>query len=57
MPVEIRELVIKTNIVSRSDDRPDTDRVVNVATLRRDLLEECERMLRTAAQARGRSER
>lgn len=47
MPVEIRELVIKTTLESRSAARPEVERTAELQALRRDVLDECERMLRT----------
>lgn len=56
MPVEIRELIIKTTLESHTTDRDDADRAADLSALRRDLLDECERMLR-AFQDRWRSAR
>lgn len=46
MPVEIRELVIKTSLESGVADRQEQERKAELQALRRVLLEECERMLR-----------
>ncbi|WP_165772024.1 DUF5908 family protein [Niveispirillum lacus] len=46
MPVEIRELVIKTSLETGTADRQAQERRAEFQALRRTLLEECERMLR-----------
>ncbi|SNS81109.1 MULTISPECIES: DUF5908 family protein [unclassified Azospirillum] len=56
MPVEIRELVIKTTLETGVADRQERTRLAEIQALRRDMLEECERLLRSA-QGRNRFER
>ncbi|MFY8093845.1 MAG: DUF5908 family protein [Niveispirillum sp.] len=56
MPVEIRELVIKTTLESGVTDRKDRERKADLQALRRTLLQECERMLRDS-QGRKRFDR
>ena len=46
MPVEIRELVIKTTLESRPNTDPTAQPSVMTEAMRRDILEQCERMIR-----------
>lgn len=52
MPVEIRELVIKTTLEGRPENRSETDMKAEYQAWRRQVLEECERLLRTTQQRR-----
>lgn len=56
MPVEIRELVIKTTLETGVHDRQERERKAELQVMRRTLLEECERILRDA-QGRKRFDR
>lgn len=46
MPVEIRELVIKTTLENRPEPRSEADMRAVLQAWRRDVLDECERMVR-----------
>lgn len=45
MPVEIRELVIRTEVLSAARTRAGTVKEKDLAMLRRQIMEECRRMI------------
>jgi hypothetical protein len=52
MPVEIRELVIKTTLEARPETRSEPEMKAEYQAWRRQILEECERLLHTKQQRR-----
>lgn len=45
MPIEIRELIIKTEIVSKDSFKDNNAKEVEILLLKKQLLEECRRMI------------
>jgi succinyl-CoA synthetase beta subunit len=46
MPIEIREIIIKTQVVSGDRGRPAGVREKDLNLVKRQLIEECKRMIR-----------
>lgn len=48
MPVEIREVVLKARVVGPESDDADRDGLMDPSELKRQILADCERMIRAA---------
>lgn len=48
MPVEIREVVLKARVIGPDTDDDDRHALTDTSELKRQVLADCERMIRTA---------
>ncbi len=45
MPIEIRQLLVKTNVVDDDERQPGGDSQENLDSIRKEILEECRKMM------------